>query len=522
MSQLVTPEVEVDKIDVEDGFNARKSFDDDALKAFAKSIKRSGVVQPIVVRPKDGGRFALIAGERRLRGARLAGLKKIPAVPGDEARAHTTNFVENSHRAEFNPVEDGEGLEAVAKELGIRTNKDLAHEVGMSTAWVGVRRRILKLPAAAKKAIAEGVIPVEAEPLLREVAKVSPRIAECACILFEKQEEEPGEFVRDFEHLIFEVAGAVAEGDFGDDAPTMLDTKAIRLSSVIDEGAKRDEIAARHNAALAGHRPGTEADPIVRLGQPEVDAAAAAGVLLDRRDNERGVFYGSAFITDKEMAADLILRAVDRMEKEAKKRAKDAEKMKKQAEKEAEAKAKDPERIKEEKERKAAIKADEEQRAAARSYNEKIGRNLLKRRGAQGRKKFGLARMKAAAISLILHDRELAGTGLRLVMPQLQGLQPETDGKQSGGKVTYATDEKAREFLIERVEQAKSVPEIAELIAEAQIAAIVADQDALDFGDIPSYRHDPAEDKVKSLLADEIEAVTPKRSPKQRKEEIAA
>ena len=522
MSQLVTPEIEVDKIDVEDGFNARKRFDDGALKAFANSIKRSGVVQPIVVRAKDRGRFALIAGERRLRGAKLAGLKKIPAVPGDEARAHTINLVENNHRAELNPVEEGEGLEAIAKELGIRTNKDLGHEVGMSSAWVGVRRRIVKLPAAAKEAIAKGAIPVEAEPLLREVARVSPTIAECACILFQKEEEDPGEFVRDFEQIIFGVADAVSEGEFGDDAPTMLDTKGIRLSSVIEESAKRDELAARHNAAIIGYRPGTEADPIIRLDQVEIEAAAAAGVLLDRRDKERGVFYGSAFITDKEMAADLILRAVDRMEKEAKKRAKDIEKEKKKAEKEAETKAKDPERIKEEKEEKAAIKAEEEQRAAARSYNEKIGRNLLKRRGAQGRKKFGLARMKAAAISLILHDRELAGAGLRLVMPQLQGLQPETDGDESGGKVTYATDKKAREFMVERIEQAKSVPEIAELIAEAQIAAIVADHDALDVGDIPSYRHDPAEDKVKVLLADEIETVTPKRSPKQRKEEIAA
>jgi hypothetical protein len=141
----------------------------------------------------------------------------------------------------------------------------------------------------------------------------------------------------------------------------------------------------------------------------------------------------------------------------------------------------------------------------------------MKRRGAQSRKKFGLARMKAVAISLLLHDRTLAAAGLRLVMPQLQGLQTDT-GAESDGKVSYATAGQANEYLIGKVEEAKSQAEIVELLADAKIAALLADDDALEPGE-SVFHHDPSEDRVKEILADEIKEVAPRRSPKQKKEE---
>src|SRR4051794_18500813 len=74
---LVTPEVEIDKIDVVDEFNARKNMGNEELRELAETIEETGLVAPIKVREKDGGRFDLVAGHRRLEAAKLAGRKKI-------------------------------------------------------------------------------------------------------------------------------------------------------------------------------------------------------------------------------------------------------------------------------------------------------------------------------------------------------------------------------------------------------------------------------------------------------------
>ncbi len=158
-------------------------------------------------------------------------------------------------------------------------------------------------------------------------------------------------------------------------------------------------------------------------------------------------------------------------------------------------------------------------RKAARSYNERVGHALLKRRGAEGRKKYGLARAKAGAIALVLHDRALVAVGLRLVMPQLQGLQTEAG---SDGQVSYASTNQAAEFLIGRIEDAKSATEVDELIADAQIAALLADEDALEAGEWAWRPDDPAEEKVREILTAELKDVAPRRSPKQRKVDEAA
>lgn len=507
MTQLLTPELDISTIDVQEGLNARRHIDPEALQRLASSVKRTGIVEPIVVRPAGKGRYTVTAGHRRLSAAKVAGLKRVPVVVRDGADARTAGFVENVHRERLNAIEEAEGLEALAKDRRLTTNKALAEEVAMSAAWVGSRRRLLKLPAKAQEAIAKGAVPVEAEPLLRQVAASSPRVAECVCEVFDEQDTETGDFVRDFSELLYKVADGASE-----DPPTMLDPRAITFSQVFGEEAKRDEYAARFRAA-APHAGGPKGDPTISLGDPELTAARAAQVLLEYRDTVGDYSYEVTFLTDKVMAADLVVRAIERREKEAKKLEKELKKAEAKAAKAPDAKAQD----KRAEERAAAKRERQERQEAARSYNDRVGRNLIKRRGAQSRKKFGLARTKAAAISLLLHDRTLAAAGLRLVMPQLQGLQTEAGGEQSDGKVSYATAAQASEYLLGRIEEARSQAEIVELIADAQIAAILADDDALEAGE-GIFHHDPAEDRVKEILAEEIKQVAPRRSSKQRKE----
>jgi len=161
MTQLLTPELDVSTIDVEKGLNARRHIDPDALERLASSVKRTGIVEPIVVRPTGKGRFTVTAGHRRLSAAKVAGLKKVPVVVRDSGDARTAAFVENVHREKLNPVEEAEGLEALAKDMKLTTNKAIAEEVAMSTAWVGSRRRLLKLPTKVQEAIAKGTVPVD-------------------------------------------------------------------------------------------------------------------------------------------------------------------------------------------------------------------------------------------------------------------------------------------------------------------------------------------------------------------------
>ena len=522
-TQLVTPEIELDRIHVVDGFNARHHFDQASLERMARTIKEHGIVQPLRVREREDGDFDLVAGERRYRAARLAEVEKAPITVG-EGNAHVEAFIENVHRAGLDPVEEAEGLEALAADRGLTTNRAIAAEVGMSQQWVGGRRRLLRLPALAREAIAAGTVPIEAEPELRKIAAASPRIAECVCEVFARDDTETGDFCRDVDELLYAVADAVGE-EVWEDPPTMIDPRHVRFSEVIEDRDEREALAGRFHAAV-GYVSGAKDDPVIGLGEVELTVAEAAGALLSYESRSGEFSYAVTYLTDKEMAAELVKVAVENREKEAKKREKEARRREREMEKAREtgevpgssevAAGVEEERERREAERDAARKEEAERRKAARSYNDRVGVALIKRRGAKGRKRFGLARAKAGAIALVLHDRTLAAAGLRLVMPQMQGLQTEAVDDDPAGKVTYAAINQASEFLIGRIEEAKSAAEVDELIADAQVAAILADDDALEPGE-GAYRHDPAEEKIREILSAEIKETAPRRSPKQRK-----
>jgi ParB/RepB/Spo0J family partition protein len=503
--------IPVDKIVVQEGFNARKTFDQKALERLGKSIADNDLVQPLSVRPIDGGKFALLAGERRLRAAQLKGIKELPGHLNTKGNPRTVSFVENIHREKLNKVEEAEGLAELANELKLTTNKAIADEVGMSDKWVGVRRRILTLPEKVQEAIARDAVPVEAVSLLKKAADASPRIAECLCEVFE-EDETYTDFVRDFSDMLSAVADGVVE-----DPPTMIDPRRVKFSEVFDKAKERDQHAVRYRTAVP-HAPGTQSDPSVCLGEAELTVAQAAKVLLEHKDQSGDFSYTTAFLVDKTWAKDLVVSAIERAEKAKKRREKEDKKRARRAGNSAQngdgADATDEREW--EKKREAAKKESEERRQAAVAFNDRLGHALLKHRTVENRKKFGLSRAKAAAVALVRHDRVLAAAGLRLVLPQLQQSQTESD--ESGGKngeVTYATITQAMDFLLGKIEGCKSMAEVHEWIALAQVAAVVADEDAVNPGE-GSYRHDPAEEQVKELLAEEIAKVKPRRSPKQR------
>lgn len=137
----------------------RTYFDEDALNELAASIKEVGVMQPPVVREIGQGRYELIMGERRLRAAKLAGLKTIPVI----LRASKDNemlreaLLENIHRSQLNPLEEAAAYQNLLSDFGY-THDELANKVGKSRPVITNTLRLLNLPASVQRKVAAGII----------------------------------------------------------------------------------------------------------------------------------------------------------------------------------------------------------------------------------------------------------------------------------------------------------------------------------------------------------------------------
>lgn len=125
----------------------RRRFDEDGLQALSGSLAEQGVLQPVLVRPKAGGTYELIAGERRWRAAQLAGLEKIPALvrPRQDSEALELALIENMAREDLNPVEEARACAALVEELGL-TREEVGRKVGRSRVAVSNLIRLLDLP----------------------------------------------------------------------------------------------------------------------------------------------------------------------------------------------------------------------------------------------------------------------------------------------------------------------------------------------------------------------------------------
>jgi ParB family chromosome partitioning protein len=207
----------------------RRQFDQESLQALADSVSERGVIQPVLVRPRAGGTFELVAGERRWRAAKLAGLTQVPALIQDRDDATTLEvaLVENMAREDLNPVEEARAVAGLVEELGL-TREAVGKRVGRSRVAISNLLRILDLPDEALGLIEDGML-----------TEGHGR----ALLLAEDQ--------HDRKRLAF----TAAEGGW-----------SVRVT---------EERARQANAAAAGHDP--------RAGKPAVhpDQAAAAAEIAD-------------------------------------------------------------------------------------------------------------------------------------------------------------------------------------------------------------------------------------------------
>ncbi|QLC73079.1 ParB/RepB/Spo0J family partition protein [Pseudomonas sp. LPB0260] len=138
-------------------YQPRRDMDPTALEELAQSIKAQGVMQPIVVRPIDGGRYEIVAGERRWRACHQAGLERIPAMVRelpDEA-AIAMALIENIQREDLNPIEEAVALQRLQQEFQL-TQQQVAEAVGKSRVTITNLLRLIALPEEIKTLLAHG------------------------------------------------------------------------------------------------------------------------------------------------------------------------------------------------------------------------------------------------------------------------------------------------------------------------------------------------------------------------------
>lgn len=137
----------------------RRRFEQESLEALAASLGERGVLQPVLVRPRAGGGYELVAGERRWRAARIAGLVSIPAIvrEREDAQALEAALVENMAREDLNPIEEARACAALVEELGL-TREDVGRRIGRSRVAVSNLVRLLDLPDEAIELIQDGAL----------------------------------------------------------------------------------------------------------------------------------------------------------------------------------------------------------------------------------------------------------------------------------------------------------------------------------------------------------------------------
>lgn len=139
-------------------YQPRDVFDEEKLQELADSVKEYGIVQPLIVRRADKG-YELVAGERRLRAAKLAGIKKVPVIVREysEEQMMEIALVENIQRHDLNPLEEAQGLRRLLTECGL-TQEQVAAKVGRSRAAVANILRLLNLAQPVQEYVAQGIL----------------------------------------------------------------------------------------------------------------------------------------------------------------------------------------------------------------------------------------------------------------------------------------------------------------------------------------------------------------------------
>jgi len=137
----------------------RQTFNEEKLRELALSIQEHGVIQPIIVRTAEDGKYEIVAGERRWRACRLIGAEKIPVIIKNLSEKETKEIalIENIQREDLNPIEEAEAYRTLMEEYGL-TQEELSKRVGKSRPFIANTVRLLGLPEMVRKMVSEGLV----------------------------------------------------------------------------------------------------------------------------------------------------------------------------------------------------------------------------------------------------------------------------------------------------------------------------------------------------------------------------
>ena len=220
---------------------ARKQFDEAALSELADSIAQHGVLQPLLVRPIIGGGYQLIAGERRWRASRIAGLTQVPVIIKEltDDEAAVISLIENLQREDLNPIEEAYGFASLIKDFDL-TQEEAARRVGKSRPAVANALRLLRLPQEVIDAVREGKL---SAGHARAIAAIDD---EKTAIFAAKTVMEKGLSVRETEKLVKALTAekkekkkkTAARNSFFDEVELSLNNSLGRKAKVVTKSGK--------------------------------------------------------------------------------------------------------------------------------------------------------------------------------------------------------------------------------------------------------------------------------------------
>ena len=450
--------VPLEQIHIPEGANPRRRFDEHALQELADSIGKHGVLQPLVVRTHEDGGYMLIAGERRYRAARLAGLSEVPVTlrDGDEDSPLELAVDENLHRADLDAVEEAHAFQALLAS-GRTTKKQLAERVSKSASYVNERLRLLALPEQIQEHVASGTIPVRLAKRLIEIASASEPVA-VACVQLVANHVAK---LDDLEERPERLIGYLGDYEWPDPQPIALGVSSYHhypLESLPLPGEGCDDIRERH--AALGQEVG------FRFDQADADAARGYGCLLEFKD---GNHWSSSFITDPVFIADRVRLKLDSYERELRKRERAAAR----DHDDQAARPLDAEKEQRRQERQQQAEAKQ----AAISANFELGRKLQLRYDAPK-----ITTPVAKLLALLILDGQadkLAGRGLRYTREDWQVVEPKEVRGRTVEKARYPHAEEAAAQLYASIDRARTPEQVVGRLLQALIAAHAADPRAV-------------------------------------------
>ena len=220
----------------------RSDFDQEALEELAESIRQHGMIQPVTVRKLDGGYYQIIAGERRWRAARMAGLREIPVriLDVDDQETAELALIENLQREDLNPVEEAQGYRALMDGYGL-TQEKVAQRVGRSRPVIANALRLLNLPESVQEMLSSGELTLSHARAILELQSAADQ--ETAA----QQTVERGLSVRETTALVKKLASAGKSSKEKKDpriAPDGVDYMAQVEKELTDIMGRRVKIAA--------------------------------------------------------------------------------------------------------------------------------------------------------------------------------------------------------------------------------------------------------------------------------------